>query len=331
MSSSKKTLFSGIQPSGSLHIGNYIGAISQFIEMQKNYNCIFCVVDYHAITVRQDPEELNKRIVEIAKVYMASGIDPNKSVIFKQSDVAEHTELAWILNCAAARMSDMNKMTQFKDKAGKKEESVSVGLYDYPVLMAADILLYGTDVVPVGKDQSQHLELTRTLARRFNQTYGETFKIPELVLRKEGALIMGLDDPAKKMSKSAASEMNYIALNDAPEIAKKKIMRAVTDSGSEVKHDIEEKPAISNLLVIYSLLAGMDTKDIEKKYAGKGYGDFKKDLAEIVVRFLMDFQTKYSAISDAEVKKVLEAGAKKLAPIAKRNIGKVKKNIGVII
>ncbi|MFA6390044.1 MAG: tryptophan--tRNA ligase, partial [Patescibacteria group bacterium] len=173
--------------------------------------------------------------------------------------------------------------------------------------------------------------LTRTLARRFNQTYGETFKIPELVLRKEGALIMGLDDPAKKMSKSAASEMNYIALNDAPEIAKKKIMRAVTDSGSEVKHDIEEKPAISNLLVIYSLLAGMDTKDIEKKYAGKGYGDFKKDLAEIVVRFLMDFQTKYSAISDAEVKKVLEAGAKKLAPIAKRNIGKVKKNIGVII
>lgn len=327
----KKTIFSGIQPSGNLHLGNYIGAITQFVEMQNEYNCIFCVVDYHAITVRQEPAELNKRIIEIAKVYLASGIDPKKAVIFKQSDRPEHTELAWILNCTAARMADMNKMTQFKDKAGKNQESVSLGLYDYPVLMAADILLYDTDVVPVGEDQTQHVELTRTLGRRFNNEFGDTFRIPEVKIKEEAARIMGLDDPTKKMSKSATSEYNYIALTDDPDTAAKKIMRAVTDSGSEVKYSPAVKPAISNLLVIYSSLGQVSIKDLEKKYEGKGYGDFKKYLAEIVKKFLTDFQKKYNSITDKEVKKVLEAGAKKLKPIAEANMQKVREKIGVVL
>jgi tryptophanyl-tRNA synthetase len=217
MSNKKPSIFSGVQPTGNLHIGNYIGAISQWVAMQDQYQSIFCVVDYHAITVRQDPKAFSRQILDIAKVYLAAGIDPKKSIIFQQSDIKEHTELAWILNCASARMSDLNKMTQFKDKAGAKSENVSVGLFDYPVLMAADILLYDTDVVPVGDDQKQHVELARDIAKRFNHDFGQTFKIPEVVLRKEGARIMGLDDPMKKMSKSA-SPANYIALNDTIEV-----------------------------------------------------------------------------------------------------------------
>ncbi len=328
--SSKPIIFSGIQPSGNLHLGNYLGAIVQWVELQDQYDCIFCVVDYHAITVKQDPKILNEKIVEIAKIYLASGINPEKSIIFQQSARPEHTELAWVLNCVA-RISDLDKMTQFKDKAGKNQESVSVGLYDYPVLMAADILLYGADLVPVGEDQKQHVELTRALGRRFNKQFGETFKIPEVKIKEESARIMGLDDPLKKMSKSAASEMNYIALTDAPDKAAKKIMRAVTDSGSEIKYDKAAKPAIANLMTIYSLLSGAPLKSLEKKYAGKGYGDFKKDLAEIVRDFLINFQQKYNSISDEEVKKILAQGAEKLAPIAARNMEKVKKNIGALL
>ncbi|MDD4332574.1 MAG: tryptophan--tRNA ligase [Patescibacteria group bacterium] len=383
----KPTIFSGVQPSGNLHIGNYLGAISQWVVMQEKNNCIFCVVDYHAITVKQNPEELKKRILEIAKIYIASGIDPKKSVIFKQSDITAHTELAWILNCAAARMSDLEKMTQYKDKSGilKKNEklinhitaellkkinisckqhenkrylptetfisekqlneaahdvinkvnedalkNISVGLFDYPVLMAADILLYNTDAVPVGDDQSQHVELCRTLAERFNHQFGETFKIPALVVRKEGARIMGLNDPTKKMSKSATSVANYIALNDDPKVAAKKIMRATTDSESVIKFDKENKPGISNLLTIYSLLTAKSVKELEKHYEGKGYGNFKKDLAEIVAEFLKKFQANYNEISDAEVKKIMEKGADKIRPIAEETIKKVKERIGVI-
>lgn len=324
----KKTIFSGVQPSGDLHLGNYLGAIRQWVEMQNEYDCIFCVVDYHAITVKQEPEILRKKILEIAKIYIAAGINPEKSVIFQQSSVSAHTELAWILNCAA-RISDLNKMTQFKDKVGKSQENVSVGLYDYPVLMAADILLYNTDVVPVGEDQVQHVELARDLAKRFNHQFGETFKIPEVKIKKEGARIMGLDNPEKKMSKSASSSANYIALLDDPETAMKKITRAVTDSGSEIKFNKENKPAISNLLTIYSLLAGLPIKDLEKKYAGKGYGDFKKDLAEIVKMFLVDFQKKFNAIGDDDVKEILRVGAEKIRPIANETLGKVKEKIGV--
>jgi tryptophanyl-tRNA synthetase len=327
---SKKTIFSGVQPSGNLHIGNYLGAISNWASLQEEYSCIFCVVDYHAITVKQDPTGLKKRTIEIAKLYMAGGIDKERSLIFKQSDITAHTELCWLLNCTSARISDMNKMTQFKDKAGKNQENVSVGLFDYPVLMAADILLYNTDAVPVGDDQSQHVELTRDLGKRFNQQYGDVFKIPELIIRKEGARIMGLDDPAKKMSKSAKSAANYIALLDDPKIAAKKIMRAVTDSGSEVKYDPKKKPAISNLLTIYSLLTGDQTKDLEKTYAGKGYGDFKKNLAQIVEEFLVNFQNRYNAISDEEVVFTFKQSAEILRPIAEETLRKVKERIGII-
>jgi len=325
----KKTIFSGVQPSGNLHIGNYLGAISQWVEMQKENNCIFCVVDQHAITVKQDPAKLREKIIDVTKIYLAAGIDPRKSIIFQQSDISEHAELAWSLNCGAARMSDLNKMTQFKDKAGDNQENVSVGLFDYPVLMAADILLYDTELVPVGDDQVQHVELTRTLARRFNKQFGEVFLVPEYQIRKEGARIMGLDDPEKKMSKSAKSEYNYIALTDKPEVAAKKIMKAATDSESLVKHDLEKKAGISNLMVIYSLLAGLDMKAIEKKYAGKGYGDFKKDLAALVIKFLEEFQAKYNKISDEEVRKILRTGAKKVKPLAAAKMLKVKEVVGM--
>jgi len=337
--SGKKQVFSGVQPSGNLHLGNYLGAISKWVEMQDEYGCIFCVVDYHAITVKQDPKELHKKITEAAKIYLASGIDPKKSIIFQQSDVSAHTELAWILN-TIARMSDLNKMTQFKDKTGNKGENVGVGLFDYPVLMAADILLYNTDAVPVGKDQSQHVELTRTLARRFNDQYGNVFKIPELVIRKDppatarreragGAMIMGLDDPTKKMSKSATSELNYIALTDDPEKAVKKIMKAQTDTGNEIKYDFENKPGISNLLVIYSLLAYKKINDLENKYKGKGYGDFKKDLAKVVKEFLIDFQKKYNSISNEDVEKIFNKGANNAKLIADKTLKRVKQKIGV--
>jgi tryptophanyl-tRNA synthetase len=324
----KKTVFSGVQPSGILHIGNYLGALSQWVEMQDQYNCIFCVVDYHAITVKQEPKDLARRILEVVKIYLASGINPEKCAIFQQSDITAHTELAWILNCAAARVADLNKMTQFKDKGGKKE-SVSVGLYDYPVLMASDILLYNTDAVPVGEDQVQHVELCRTLAERFNRDYGQTFKVPAVAVRKQGARIMGLDDPEKKMSKSASSPANYIALTDAPETAAKKIMRAVTDSGSEIKYDLKKKPAISNLLTIFSLLGGVSIKELEANYKGKGYGEFKKDLAEVVKHFLVDFQIKYNSFSDEEVKNILKDGADKIGSIAETTLKKVKNKLGI--
>ncbi len=325
----RKTIFSGVQPSGNLHIGNYLGAILQWVELQDQYNCIFCVVDYHAITAKQDPKDLAKKILDVVKIYLASGINPQKSVIFQQSDVSAHTELAWILNCVA-RLADLNKMTQFKDKAGKNQESVSMGLYDYPVLMASDILLYNTDLVPVGEDQAQHVELCRTLARRFNNNFTETFKIPEVKIKKESARIMGLDDPTKKMSKSADSTANYIALTDEPAVAKKKIMRAVTDSGKEIIFDQNKKPAISNLLTIYSLLSGQNIKNLERKYQGKGYGDFKKDLAEVMAKFLTGFQKTFNSFSDDKVKEILKAGGEKVKPIAEETLRKVKEKIGVL-
>jgi len=326
----KQKIFSGVQPSGDLHLGNYLGAISQWVEMQEKYESIFCVVDYHAITVKQSPEELRKKIIEIAKIYIASGIDPKISVIFQQSDIKEHTELAWVLNCTSVRLSDLNKMTQFKDKAGENQENVGIGLFDYPVLMAADIILYNTEVVPVGDDQLQHVELARTLARRFNKQFGDTFVVPKPEIRKEGARIMGLDDPTKKMSKSAKSEWNYIALTDDPAKAKKKIMKATTDSDMEVKYNLERKPGVSNLLIIESLLSKTSINDLEKKYEGKMYGDFKKGVAEVVEKFLVDFQDKYNSISDDEVRGILDEGAKKIRPIAEKTMTDVRKKIGVL-
>jgi tryptophanyl-tRNA synthetase len=328
--STKQTIFSGIKPSGNLHLGNYLGAIKQWVEMQNEYACIFCVVDYHAITVPQKPEELAARTLEIAKIYLAAGIDPKKSIIFRQSDIKEHAELAWILNCTTARMSDMFNMTQYKDKSNNGEENISVGLFDYPVLMAADILLYDTDVVPVGEDQVQHVELTRDLAKRFNHNFGETFKLPQAKTLKEGARIMSLGNPLKKMSKSEGGENDCIYLLDDPEKAAKKIMRATTDSDGVVKFDKENKPGISNLLTIYSLLNNQKISDIEVEFAGKQYGEFKQKLAEIIKKFLTDFQNKASIIDNTKIKKIFNQGAKKLQKISSKKIKEVKTKIGVL-
>ncbi|MFZ4648632.1 MAG: tryptophan--tRNA ligase [Patescibacteria group bacterium] len=327
--SHKKTIFSGIKPSGDLTIGNYIGAITQWVEMQEEYNCIFSVVDYHAITVKQKPEELRRRILDITKIYLASGINPNKSVIFQQSAVPAHTELAWVLNCCGTYISDLKRMIQFKEKAGDKQDAVSVGLFDYPVLMAADIILYDTQIVPVGEDQKQHVELARDIAKRFNNQYGPVFIIPEALIKKEGARIMSLSDPMKKMAKSDDNPVGFIALLDSPEVAKKKIMKAVTDSGSEIIYDEKNKPALANLLTIYSSLSGESIKSLEKKFTGKGYGDFKKELAEVVAIFLTDFQKKFNKISDADAKKILEKGCKQATKLADAKMEKVRKVVGV--
>jgi len=326
----KKRIFSGIQPSGNLHLGNYLGAIKNWVALQDEYESIFCVVDMHAITVPQDPETLRKKTIEVAKIYLASGIDPKKSSIFIQSQISEHAELCWILN-TIAKNPELDKMTQFKDKTQKEgRESASVGLFDYPVLMAADIILYDTEIVPVGEDQKQHVELARDLAKRFNHKFGETFTIPKALVKEEGMRIMGLDDPTKKMSKSAASEYNYIALTDDIEKAKKKIMKAVTDSGAEIVYS-DEKPAIKNLINIYSLLADKSPKEIEGVYEGKGYGEFKKDLAEVVAKFLTEFQAKYNAISDDDVLQILREGAEKVRPLAKAKMDEVKGRVGFVL
>ncbi len=325
---SKPRIFSGIQPSGNLHIGNYLGAIKNWVKLQDDFDCIYCVVDMHAITVPQNPEDLKKRTIEVAKVYLASGINPEKCAIFIQSHVHEHAELAWILN-TVAKVGELNKMTQFKDKKGKNEEGVGVGLFDYPVLMAADILLYDAEKVPVGEDQVQHVELTRTLGRRFNSQFGETFKIPEPYITKEGMRIMGLDDPMKKMSKSAGSEYNYIGLADDADTIRKKIMKAVTDSGSEIKYQ-DDKPALKNLINIYSIFAEKDPKEIEKAYEGKGYADFKRDLAEVIISGLEPIQEKMDALSDSEVLEILRKGAEKVRTIAEKKMKEVKEKIGFI-
>ncbi len=326
---SPKTIFSGVQPSGNLTIGNYIGAISQWVEMQDKYRCIFSIVDYHAITVKYQPEELRKRILEITKIYLAAGIDPKKSIVFQQSSVPEHTELAWILNCNGAYMADLKKMTQFKDKAGEKQDAVSVGLFDYPVLMAADILLYDTQAVPVGDDQKQHVELARDIAKRFNNEYGPSFIVPEAIVRKEGARIMSLTDPSKKMSKSDSNANSYIFLLDDIEIVKKKIMKAVTDSGTDIDYDPANRPALANLLTIYAQLGNRQIPRLVKDYQGKGYGEFKKDLAEIVAKFLDDFQNKFNSISDEEAREVLENGRQQAAALARAKMEKIRQVIGV--
>lgn len=326
---SPKTIFSGVQPSGNLTIGNYIGAISQWVEMQDKYRCIFSIVDYHAITVKYQPEELRKRILEITKIYLAAGIDPKKSIVFQQSSVPEHTELAWILNCNGVYMADLKKMTQFKDKAGEKQDAVSVGLFDYPVLMAADILLYDTQAVPVGDDQKQHVELARDIAKRFNNEYGPSFIVPEAIVRKEGARIMSLSDPSKKMSKSDSNANSYIFLLDDIEIVKKKIMKAVTDSGTDIDYDPANRPALANLLTIYAQLGNRQIPRLVKDYQGKGYGEFKKDLAEIVAKFLDDFQNKFNSISDEEARAVLENGRQQAAALARAKMEKIRQVIGV--
>lgn len=325
----KKRIFSGVQPSGNLHIGNYLGAIKNWVELQDKYDSIFCVVDLHAITVPQNPEELRRKTIEVAKTYLAAGIDPNKSAIFIQSHVAEHAELTWIFN-TITKVAEMEKMTQFKDKGKKNKEGTGMGLLDYPVLMAADILLYDANLVPVGEDQIQHIEITRTIANRFNSKFGQTFTVPESFTSRQGMRIMGLDDPTKKMSKSAESEYNYIALTDSEEIVRKKIKKAVTDSGTEIVYS-DEKPALRNLMNIYSILGDISVTEITEKYKGKGYADFKNDLADIVVNFLKPFQERYNALTDEKVLEILRAGAEKVRPMAKQKLDEVKKKVGFVL
>ena len=324
----QKRIFSGIQPSGVLHLGNYLGAIKNWVALQEKYNPIFCVVDLHAITVPQKPEELRQKTLEVAKIYLAAGIDPEKSTIFVQSHIPEHTELAWILN-TITKIPELERMTQFKDKSKEFRQHLNAGLFNYPILMAADILLYDTNLVPVGEDQLQHVEVARTLARRFNNTFGETFIIPEPYAVKEGMRIMGLDDPKKKMSKSATSEYNYIALTDTPDKIREKIKRAVTDSGKEIKYSAE-KPAIKNLINIYALLDNAKPREIVESYYGKGYAEFKKDLAEVVVGFLEPFQDKYNNIDNGEVLKILEEGKEKAKKMSEEKMQSVRERIGLI-
>jgi tryptophanyl-tRNA synthetase len=322
------TVFSGVAPSGVPHLGTYLGAVKNWLDLQKDYQCIFCVVDLHAMTVPQEPQKLKSKILEVAKIYLAAGIDPAKSIVFVQSHVKEHAELCWILN-TLARIPELERMTQFKDKSKEHKKDVNMGLFDYPVLMAADILLYKTQGVPVGEDQQQHVELARTLAERFNSKFREIFVLPKALVRKEGARIMALDDPTKKMSKSAASPANYLALTDPPDVIREKIKKAVTDSRKEIVAG-PDKPALTNLLTIYSLLANKSVGEIEKMYQGKGYADFKADLAEVVVDFLKPFQKKYNELDDKEVLKILEDGATKASEIAGQTMKEVKEAVGLI-
>jgi tryptophanyl-tRNA synthetase len=324
----KQRIFSGIQPSGNLHIGNFLGAIKNWVALQEKYESIFCIVDLHAITVPQNPDELRKKTLELAKIYLAAGIDTQNSTIFVQSHVPEHTELAWILN-TITKIPELERMTQFKDKSSANKQNINAGLFNYPVLMAADILLYDTNIVPVGEDQLQHVEIARTLGRRFNTTFGETFIIPEPHIVEEGMRIMGLDDPTKKMSKSAPSEMNYIALTDSPEKIREKIKKAVTDSGKDIKYS-DDKPAIKNLINIYALLDNAKPNDIEESYKGKGYSEFKADLAEVIVDFLKDFQEKYNGIEDQDVLQIIEEGKEKAKKLAEEKMKEVKEKGGLL-
>ncbi|WKZ24941.1 MAG: tryptophan--tRNA ligase [Patescibacteria group bacterium] len=324
----RPTLFSAIKPSGNLHLGNYIGAISQWLNLQQDYRCLFCVVDYHAITVHQDPNVLRESILNIARIYLAAGIDPKDSVIFQQSDIKEHTELGWLLN-TITKVSELEKMTQYKDKTKDQgKEGPGAGLLNYPTLMAADILLYNTEVVPVGEDQVQHIELTRLLARRFNTVYGETFVVPKSLIKETGARIMSLIDPSKKMSKSG-NQNGCIGLNEDPLSAHKKIKRAITDSESRVIYNPQMKPAISNLLAIYSALSKKNIKELEALYENKSYGEFKEDLANLTADFLQNLQTRMSTYSDDDIKDILKAGAKKVLPLAEETMVKVKQAMGL--
>ena len=291
----KKRVFSGIQPTGSLMIGNYLGAIKYWVAMQETYDNIFCIVDLHAITVPQDPKILKARTREVTGLLLAAGIDPARSIVIVQSHVHQHSELAWILNCFIP-MGWMQRMTQFKEKAPKHKEQVSVGLFDYPALMAADILLYRTDVVPVGEDQKQHVELARDTAQRFNGIFGETFVLPEPLIPDIGARIMGLDDPTKKMSKSETAPGHAINLLDPPDAIRNKIMRSTTDSHRDVIFD-ESRPGINNLLTIYRAFTGQPKAEIESQFAGKGYGDLKKALVEVVIEGLRPLQECYRELT----------------------------------
>ncbi len=314
----KRRVFSGIQPSGNLHLGNYLGALKNWVAIQDEYENYFCIVDLHALTVPQDPKVLRQKIREVAAIYLASGLDPERCVIFRQSKVSGHAELCWLLNCIA-RFGELSRMTQFKDKTRRGgADSASAGLFVYPVLQAADVLLYNAHLVPVGEDQRQHLELMRTLARRFNHLYGETFVVPEAMIPPTGARVMSLDAPDEKMSKSSPRQGSYVAILDDPDTIRRKIRRAKTDSGSEIRAT-PDKPAITNLLDIYSSMSGRPVAEIEAGYDGKGYGDLKSDLAEVVVEGLAPVRDRAHELLDDPVQldDLLDSGARRAEEAAR--------------
>jgi len=324
-----RRIFSGAQPTGNVHLGNYLGALRNWVALQHEYESFFCIVNLHAVTVPQNPKVLAEKTRELARIYLAVGIDPEVSTVFVQSDVPEHAELTWLLNCIA-RMSELERMTQFKDKARKQEENVGVGLFDYPVLMAADILLYQTELVPVGEDQKQHLELTRDIAIRFNRDYGETFRVPEPFIPKVGARIMSLADPTKKMSKSdEESEAGCVMLLDDADAVRRKFKRAVTDSGTEIRFD-PARPAINNLLTIYHLLTDKSPEEIEAHFSGSGYAKLKEELAEVTIEFLRPFQERVRAIDDGKLDAILARGASRAQTIAKTTLDQAKVNMGLV-
>lgn len=330
MDERKKVIFSGIKPSGDLTLGNYIGAIKNWVKLQDDYDCYYCVVDLHAITVRQEPKDLRQRTLEVMAIYIASGIDPEKNTIFIQSHVPAHSEAAWLLNCYTY-MGELGRMTQFKDKSQKYGDSISAGLFDYPVLMAVDILLYNADLVPVGKDQKQHVELCRDLAERFNNAYSPTFTIPEPYIASTGQKIMDLQDPTKKMSKSEENANGYILIMDPPEVIRKKVSRAVTDSLGVVKYS-DEQPGVKNLMNILIALTGATAEEIEKKYEGRGYADFKKDIAEAIVAELEPVQTKVKDLLSNKdyLESIYKKGAEKANYVAIKTLRKMQKKIGFI-
>lgn len=322
-----KRIFSGAQPTGNVHLGNYLGALKNWVALQHEYESFFCIVNLHAITIPQDPKLLLEKTRDLTRIYLAVGIDPEVSTIFIQSDVPEHAELTWVLNCVS-RMGELERMTQFKDKARKQGENVSVGLFDYPVLMASDILLYQTDLVPVGHDQKQHLELTRDLAIRFNRDYGETFKVPDPYIPKVGARIMSLSDPLKKMSKSDDDPNGCVLMMDDADTVQRKFKRAVTDSGTEIRFD-PSRPAIHNLLEIYHLITGKSQQEVEDHFAGKGYAQLKGQLAEATIEFLRPIQQKISEITDERLDSLLEQGRTKASEIARATLAQVYQRIGL--
>ena len=323
-----KRVFSGVQPTGNIHIGNYLGALKQFVELQNESDCVYCIVDMHSITVPQDPKVLRQNILDVAALYLAVGLDPKKSIVFIQSEVPGHAELAWVLMCNSYT-GELSRMTQFKQKS-KDQESAPTGLFTYPILMAADILLYDTDIVPVGNDQKQHIELTRDIALRVNHTYGETFIVPEGRFLKEGARIMSLDDPSTKMSKSAENIHSRISLLDDAAKVKKSIMRSTTDSEGSIRFLPEVKPGVSNLLTIYSVFSGTPITELEKQYDGKGYGDLKKDLVEVVWSNLEPIQKRYTEIrGSGELDDILKDGAERAGAVAEKTMKRVRDRFGL--
>ena len=323
-----KRVFSGVQPTGNIHIGNYLGAFKQFVELQNDHACVYCIVDLHSITLPQDPKELRKSTLDVAAIYMAVGVNPKESILIVQSDVPAHSELSWVLTCNTY-MGELSRMTQYKDKS-RGQESAPAGLFMYPVLMAADILLYDSDLVPVGNDQKQHIELSRDIAIRVNNKYGNTFVVPDGRYLKEGARVMSLDEPESKMSKSSPNIYSRISLLDDEDKINKSIMRATTDSDGVIRFDEKEKPGVSNLLTIYRAFSGISIPDLEKKYEGCGYGEFKKDLVEATILALSPIRERYNEIRNSnELIEGLRYGQERASAIAERTMKRVKENVGL--